>query len=118
LLAGPRISIADTKKSKAIFTVLLFIVIMISISSYVFFGRLTLDQRTIYVEATLLGALISCVVASLITVFRLKITSSEGRYYLSLAIGMAFWLVAEWTYSFYYLQFDVPYPSIADFFGY
>jgi uncharacterized membrane protein len=63
-------------------------------------------------------SLVSSVAVSLITVMKLGLKSKEGRYYLSLCIGMVLWLIAEsiWGYSQIILQIPMPYPSIADCF--
>jgi hypothetical protein len=82
-----------------------------------FFAKLPLDQRAIYVQIPVLVTQFSCLVASLVTVLRLGLKSSEGRYYLSLVIATGLWSCAQsiWAYSQIILQIEMPYPSIADF---
>jgi hypothetical protein len=117
VLAVSKTSAKSTKKTSILLTGALFTAIIISISWYFFFAKLTLDQRAIYVQIPVLVTQFSCLVASLVTVLRLGLKSSEGRYYLSLVITMGLWSCAQsiWAYSQIILQIDVPYPSIADF---
>ena len=96
-----------------LFTAILITIIL----HFFFFAKLPLDERAIYVQITVLVASISSVVASLVTVLRLGLKSSEGRYYLSLVIGLGLWSCGYsiWAYSQIILQIELPYPSIADF---
>lgn len=118
MLAASKSATTDTKKSSIIFASALFIAILLTINMYLFFSKLNLDQRAVYIETTLLISLFSSVVVSLITVLKLGLKSKEGKYYLSLVIAMALWFSAEsiWAYSQIILKIEMPYPSIGDFF--
>ena len=118
MLTDDRLFIAGLRKSGFLLVVLLFIAILVSINIYLFFSKLSLDQRAVFIETTLLAALFSSVGVSLITVLRLGLRTTEGKYYLSLVIAMTLWSGAEsiWAYSSIVLGIEMPYPSIADFF--
>jgi hypothetical protein len=118
LLTDNILSIAGLRKSGFILVVLLFIATLVSINIYLFFSKLSLDQRAVFIETTLLTALFSSVGVSLTTVLRLGLRTTEGKYYLSLVIAMTLWSGAEsiWAYSSIVLGIEMPYPSIADFF--
>jgi hypothetical protein len=117
VLAASKTSAKSTKKTSILLIGGLFTAILISISWYFFFAKLPLDQRDIYVQIPVLVTQFSCLVASLFTVLRLGLKSSEGRYYLSLVIATGLWSAAQsiWAYSQIILQIEMPYPSIADF---
>ncbi len=118
MLTDDRLFIAGLRKSGFLLVVLLFIATLVSINIYLFFSKLSLDQRAVFIETTLLAALFSSVGVSLITVLRLGLKTTEGKYYLSLVIAMTLWSGAEsiWAYSSIVLGIEMPYPSIADFF--
>ena len=118
MLAPSRIKITDTKKSGVLFISILLITVLISISLFLFFSQVPLEQREIFVDTIQMATLLACVGASLITVLRLGSRTSQGRYYLSLVIGLGLWFCAEsiWAYSVHSLKIEMPYPSIADFF--
>ncbi|HXV47021.1 MAG TPA: hypothetical protein VD736_10150 [Nitrososphaera sp.] len=63
-----------------------------------------------------IGTIGSAVVMSFIVVARQKVSGLFGRAYLSLAIGLLLWLVAEsiWAYYEIGLAIETPFPSIAD----
>jgi hypothetical protein len=117
VLAASKTSEKTTKKTSILLIGGLFTAIIISISWYFFFAKLPLDQRDIYVQIPVLVTQFSCLVASLVTVLRQGLKSSEGRYYLSLVIAMGLWSCGYsiWAYSQIILQIELPYPSIADF---
>jgi len=116
VLAASKTSAKSTKKSSMLLIGALFIGIIITISLYFSFAQLPLDEKAVYIHIPALVTLFSCLVASLITVLRVGLKSSEGRYYLSLVIAMGLWFCAQsiWAHSEILQIFT--YPSIADFF--
>lgn len=118
MLAASKTSAKSTKKTSILLIGALSIAVIISISWYFFSAKLPLDQREIYVQIPVLVTQFGCLVSSLVTVLRLGLRTSEGRYYLSLVIAMGLWSCAQsiWAYSQIMLQIEIPYPSIADFF--
>ena len=118
LLSVNRISTADVRISRVIFLTTLFVAILILIGLYLFFSNLTPDKSSVFINSANVITVFSSVAMSLITVLRLGFKSSEGKYYLSLFVGMALWACAHsiWAYFELGLGIDTPYPSIADFF--
>ena len=118
MLSAERLIPQDIKKMKSLFLGLLSFGILLTIGLFIFFGTLSVDERSTYVEILLLSYLVVCVIACLITTLKVGLATSQGRYYLSLFIAMVLWLCAESIYAFFQLvlQIELPYPSIADFF--
>jgi hypothetical protein len=112
-----RISTADVRTSGVIFLTTLFVAILILIGLYLFFANLTPDKSTVFIDTTVVIAIFSSVTMSLITVLRLGFKSREGKYYLSLLVGISLWALAHtiWAYFELGLGIATPYPSIADF---
>jgi hypothetical protein len=116
LFSVNRISTADVRISGVIFLTTLFVAILILIGLSLFFANLTLDN-SVFINTTILIAAFSSVAMSLITVLRLGFKSREGKYYLSLVVGMALWACGYSIWAYYELELGIatPYPSIADF---
>jgi hypothetical protein len=83
VLAASKTSAKSTKKTSILLIGALSTAIIVSISWYFFFAKLPIDQRDIYVQIPVLVTQFGCLVTSLVTVLRLGLKSSEGRYYLS-----------------------------------
>jgi hypothetical protein len=103
LLATSKIKITDTKKSGILYISALLVAISISITLFLIFAQVPIEQRDVFVDSILLVTLFSSVIASLITVYKVGIRSNQAKYYLSLFIAMALWFCAEsiWAYSFH-----------------
>jgi hypothetical protein len=76
------------------------------------------EEREFYNNVTVnVTAAISLAFAA-VTICRQKLDGLYGRTYLSLAIGLGLWFIAEitWTYFEIGLKIDTPFPSVADVF--
>ena len=100
LLSVDRISTADVRKTRVIFLTTLFVAILILIGLQLFFVTLAPDKSSVFINSANVITAFSSVAISLITVLRLGFKSKEGKYYLSLFVGMTLWACAHsiWAY--------------------
>ncbi len=113
-----KILTADFRTSGIILLITLFVAILILLGLFLFVANFTPDKTSLFTNIANLITVFPGVAISLITVQRLGFKSREGKYYLYLVVGLAFWACAHsiWAYYELGLGIDTPYPSIADFF--